>query len=82
LTIFGVILGLVFLRYGLETVIISHFVINVLLVSLPLLKSESPYFLISGLIVLMFLFLPIIITTVIFKQGEKSYRKRTNKEFK
>ena len=31
LTIFGVVLGLVFLRYGLETVIIAHFVIDAVL---------------------------------------------------
>lgn len=67
LTLFGVVLGVVFLKYGLETVIISHFVIDASLVGLPLLRSHSPYFVISGLIVITSAFMPLIIISIIFK---------------
>ncbi|MFH1046272.1 MAG: CPBP family intramembrane glutamic endopeptidase [Candidatus Omnitrophota bacterium] len=51
LTIFGIFLGLIFLRYGLETVIIAHFVINATLASVPLLRSHSSLFVSSGVLV-------------------------------
>ena len=58
LTIFGIALGVVFLKYGLETVLIAHFVINASIGSLPLLRSHSPYFFISGIITVALAFVP------------------------
>lgn len=58
LTIFGTLLGFVFLRYGITTVIISHFYINTILNFMPLLRSGNSLnivafllFLISGPII-------------------------------
>jgi hypothetical protein len=60
LTIAGIVFGIVFLRFGLFSVLIAHYVVNALIVSLPLLRSKSPYFFISGLIVVGLALLPII----------------------
>ncbi|PIQ88410.1 MAG: hypothetical protein COV72_08895 [Candidatus Omnitrophica bacterium CG11_big_fil_rev_8_21_14_0_20_42_13] len=72
LTIFGFIFGIVFLKYGLETVIIAHFVIDAFLGAMPLLKSSNVYFLASGLIVLSMAFIPFIIMAVIKQKGNKT----------
>ncbi|MBU0549301.1 MAG: CPBP family intramembrane metalloprotease [Candidatus Omnitrophica bacterium] len=61
LTIFGVALGMVFLKYGLLTVIIAHFVIDAVFAGLPLIKSHNPYFVASGIIVVLLIFLPLLI---------------------
>jgi hypothetical protein len=60
LTIFGVVLGLVFLRYGLEVVIIAHFVIDAVLGVLPLLRSHDFYFIFSGLVVVGIIAAPVV----------------------
>jgi hypothetical protein len=69
LTIFGIILGIVFVKYGLETVIIAHFVFNASLVGLPLLRSHNPYFIISGLSVISLALAPILIIAIRLKIG-------------
>ena len=51
LTIVGVILGVVFLRFGIWSTFISHYVYNAFVVSFPMLKSSSLYFQISGCVV-------------------------------
>jgi membrane protease YdiL (CAAX protease family) len=58
LTIFGSIFVLVFLRYGFETVVLAHFVIDAVIVGMPLMRSHNFYFIISGVFVI---FLPLII---------------------
>lgn len=68
LTIFGVVLGVVFLKYGLETVLIAHFVIDALLVCLPLLKSNNQYYFFTGLIVLMVVLLPVPVALALCKK--------------
>ncbi|MFC1632311.1 lysostaphin resistance A-like protein [Candidatus Omnitrophota bacterium] len=65
LTIFGIVFGLVFLKYGLETVIIAHFVIDAVLAGLPLLRSHSPYLVGSGVFVIGLAFLPIIALVIL-----------------
>jgi len=70
LTIFGIILGIVYLKYGLEAVMIAHFVINSSLVGLPLLKSHNPYLIISGILVIAIAFLPVFIAGFIRKAGK------------
>ena len=75
LTVAGVIFGIVFLKYGLETVLITHFVIDAALVGLPLIKSQNTYFMISGLLVIAVAFLPIPILIFIAK------KRKINPEF-
>jgi len=60
LTIAGVAIGWVFLRFGIFAVLIAHYVINAMIASLPLLRSTSPYFFISGLLVVGLMLIPII----------------------
>jgi membrane protease YdiL (CAAX protease family) len=69
LTIAGVAFGIVFLRFGLLSVLIAHYVIDALVVGLPLLRSESSYFFISGLIVVGLALLPIV--PVLFRWGRR-----------
>lgn len=59
LTLAGIAMGAVFLRYGLESVIIAHFVIDALLVGMPLLRSGNPFLIMSGCIVLLLALLPV-----------------------
>ena len=61
LTIFGVVFGLAFLRYGIEMVIIAHFTVDAILGALPLLRSHSFYFIFSGLVVIGLTVMPAVI---------------------
>lgn len=70
LTIAGILFGVVFLKYGLESVLIAHFVINAALVGLPLLKSHNAYFVISGLIVITIAVLPFFIMLFLARKRE------------
>jgi hypothetical protein len=72
LTIFGIILGAVFLKYGLETVIIAHFVINASIAGLPLLRSTNPYYFISGIVVVALALLPPVIFSVLRLRSPKA----------
>jgi len=71
LTIFGIILGMVFLRYGLETVIIAHYVIDATLGAWPLLRSHNLSFIISGIIVITLASIPSLILLIVFKKEDK-----------
>lgn len=71
LTIYGMVLGVAFLKYGLEVVVIAHFVINSLLVGLPLLRSHNAYFVISGLVVAMLALLPIPVFVILYRKNDK-----------
>ncbi len=59
LTIVGIVYSLVYLKYGIEATIISHYVYNAMLVGWPLLKADSLYFKTSGILVLLLVFLPL-----------------------
>jgi len=59
LTVAGIVFGIAFLKYGLETVLVTHFVIDAALVGLPLIKSHNAYFMISGIAVVAIAFLPV-----------------------
>ncbi len=73
LTIAGIVFGMVFLKYGLEAVLITHFVIDAALVGLPLIRSQNAYFMISGIVVVAIVFLPVPLLMVIGrKQGKFS----------
>lgn len=58
LTIFGVIIGYCFLRYGLETVIMAHVVFDTILMCIPLLLSGEAVQVASGIF---FLILPLLV---------------------
>ncbi|MBI4846459.1 MAG: CPBP family intramembrane metalloprotease [Candidatus Omnitrophica bacterium] len=72
LTVAGIIFGMVFLRYGLESVIIAHFVIDAVLAAMPLLKSHNPYFVLSGLIVIALAFLPLPVLCLFLNKKRKT----------
>ncbi|MBU1044734.1 MAG: CPBP family intramembrane metalloprotease [Candidatus Omnitrophica bacterium] len=74
LTIAGIIFGIVFLKYGLESVLIAHFVIDAALVGLPLIKSHSFYFVISGIIVIAIALFPIFILFFLGKNNLKKIK--------
>jgi ribosomal protein S18 acetylase RimI-like enzyme len=54
------LVGLFFLRFDLTTTIAAHFVYNAGLGALPLLRSDEPYFVISGLIVIAAMLAPVV----------------------
>jgi len=60
LTIVGTILGYLFLKLGLEIVIVIHYVIDAIYTSIPLLESKVLYYQISGLIVIFVALIPLI----------------------
>jgi len=70
LTVAGIVFGIVFLKYGLASVLIGHFVIDAALVGLPLLKSHNAYFISSGVIVVALALSPV------FVFGLLAYRKK------
>ena len=52
LTIAGLIFGIAFLRLGLLTCIVAHFVIDAVQIGIPLLSSGNSGYVISGIIVM------------------------------
>ena len=62
---------MVFLRYGLETVIIAHYVIDATLGAWPLLRSHNLSFIISGIIVITLASIPSLILLIVFKKEDK-----------
>lgn len=52
--------GLFFLRFDLTTTIVGHMTYNATLVALPMLRSGEPYFVFSGLMVVLFLISPVL----------------------
>ncbi len=71
LTIVGIIWGMIYLKYGVETVIIAHYVYNAVMIGLPLLRSQNYYYLISGLIVIVLLLIPVLILPLLIKIPKK-----------
>lgn len=73
LTLAGIVMGAVFLKYGLESVVIAHFVIDASLASMLLLRSKNIFFLLSAGAVLLFMLLPIpIMAWLSRKASDKS----------
>lgn len=60
LSLVGIVLGIAYLRYGIETVIIAHYVYNAVIAGMLLLRSGNTYFVVSGIIVVIFLFFPVL----------------------
>jgi hypothetical protein len=71
LTIMGIIMGYLFLKFGLETVIITHYSINAILVSVPLLESKNLYYQTSGIAVIFLVFIPFL-GILFFKRLKKT----------
>ncbi len=64
LTIAGMLLGLVFLHYGLVTCIVAHYVIDAVALGMPLVGSGNTSYMISGLVVIGLALLPGLIGLV------------------
>ena len=58
LTIVGTFFGIAFLRYGLVTCIVAHYVIDTIALGLPLITSGNSTYLVSGLTVIGLALLP------------------------
>ena len=58
LTIVGIVLGIVFLRFGVWATIISHYVYNCFLGVYPMLQSDSLYFKVSGILAVAIISIP------------------------
>lgn len=71
LTLFGLILSLFFLRYGLLAVIIAHFGIDTIYIGFPLLKAGNTTFFIYGVIVMVIAVIPL---GLLFLVRRKEYR--------
>ena len=61
LTVVGVVLGYVYLKYGIETTILAHYVYNAMVAGWPLLNSGNGYYKVSALIIILLAFLPGVI---------------------
>ena len=72
LTLYGMVMALVFLRLGLETVIIAHFTINSWLAGLPLLFSGNIYFTLCGWTVIIVTLMPAMII-LFLRSRNKNY---------
>lgn len=60
ITVIGIVFGILFLRFGIWAPIIAHYAINAFIVALPMVKSSSLYFQVSGLLVIGILLVPAI----------------------
>lgn len=74
LTIVGLIFGYMFVKYDIMTVLIAHYVIDAVLVGMPLLRSSNPYYFCSGIVVVGFILIPAIVSGVgiFFKNYQKN----------
>ena len=60
ITVIGIVFGMLFLRFGIWAPIIAHYAINAFIVALPMVKSSSLYFQVSGIVVIGILLIPAI----------------------
>jgi len=75
LALVGVVLGMVYLKYGILPVILCHYTYNSVLGFVPLLRSESLFFKTSGWISLFWILLPAclaLLSFVLIKRRKKS----------
>ena len=59
-TLSGLFLGWIFLRFDLVTTVVAHYSINAVVIGLPLIRSKNPYFFLSGVIVMGMMAIPLI----------------------
>ena len=60
ITVIGIVFGILFLRFGIWAPVIAHYAINAFIVALPMVKSSSLYFQVSGVLVIGILLVPAI----------------------
>lgn len=60
LTVIGIVLGLVYLRYGIWATIVSHYIYNATVSSSLLLASDNIYFGLSAALVIAFIAIPLV----------------------
>ncbi|MDD5195898.1 MAG: type II CAAX endopeptidase family protein [Candidatus Omnitrophica bacterium] len=60
LTIVGIALGMIYLKCGIETTVIAHYVYNAVTAGWLLFQSGNYYFVSSGVLVLLLVFIPIL----------------------
>lgn len=61
LTIAGVLFGIGFLSLGLVACVVAHFVIDAILIGLPLLSSGNPAYVVSGIVVMGIAVVPVVV---------------------
>lgn len=64
LTIAGFVFGWVFIRYGLVTMLIAHFVIDAVLLAMPFLRSQGGSYIAYGVAALVFAALPLAVVVL------------------
>ena len=75
LTIVGLFLGYLFLRYDILTTLVAHYAFDAFLIGMPLLISNNNYFRISGWIVVFLGVLPVVPAAVVWarRRGAESH---------
>lgn len=71
LTFVGIFLGWLYMRYGILSVIVSHYAINAIYGSMLLMKSGSPYLVTSGYITAGLLLIPAAAAVLMRKRLKK-----------
>ncbi len=61
----GVVIGLVFLRYGVLPLLVWHFTVDALYTALVLLRSGNPYYVVSGALAAFILVLPLLLSVAL-----------------
>ena len=69
LTIAGLIFGIAFLRLGLLTCIVAHFVVDAVLIGMPLLSSGNAAYVVSGVVVIGFALIPAVLGLIAAQRG-------------
>jgi hypothetical protein len=80
LTIDGIIAGYFFIRYGLITVIVAHFVYDAIMIGMPLLLSSNLYFFWSGIAVVGVMAIPILLWIIGMLKGKLVFGMLTRKD--
>jgi hypothetical protein len=70
LTIGGVLFGIAFLRLGLLACIVAHYVVDAVLIGMPLLTSNSAYYVLSGFVVIALALLPALLALITGRRTE------------
>lgn len=70
LTIVGVAFGWVFIRYGLLTMLMAHYVIDGVLLSMPLLRAGGGSYVTTGVVALLVVALPLAVPLIHHLRGE------------
>lgn len=72
LTIAGCVFGWVFIRYGLLSMLVAHYAIDVILLAMPLLRSSGGTYVGYGLLALGFAALPLLVPVLVWLRRRES----------